>query len=88
MALNMKIFQMILMGLAQAPAIIQHVADTIHGSGASKKDKALELTTIGLGVLDQFAPQVRQDAEFQRLVGVANDAIYQAAKYGALLAAK
>lgn len=84
--MNPKIFQLILTALSAAPGFIQHVKDTIHGDGKSKKEKALELTQTGLAVLDQFAPAVRQDEEFQRLVGVANDAIYEAAKYGALLA--
>lgn len=86
MNLNPKVFQLILTALAAAPGIIAHVNETIHG-GATKKEKALELTSTGLSVLDQFAPSVRQDPKFLEAVGKANDAIYFAAKLGAELAA-
>lgn len=79
------IFKLILTGLTKLPDAIAAMKATAH-SGATKKEKALAITNESLAVLDAVAPAVRQDPKFQELVGKANDALYEAAKYGQALA--
>lgn len=83
-----NIFKFILSALSQAPAVIDFVKETVTDSNQTKRQKALTMTNKGLEILDEFAPHVRKDAQFQELVAKANDAIYEAAKYGQALADK
>jgi ABC-type enterochelin transport system substrate-binding protein len=83
---KVNIFKLILGALSAAPGIIDAVKETVKDTNATKRQKALTLTNKGLEVLDAFAPHVRKDATFQELVAKANDAVYEAAKYGQALA--
>jgi len=85
--MNPDIFKAILSALTMLPSIISSVEGTLH-SGADKKAKALSITNTGLTVLDQLAPQVREDPKFQDALGKVNDAIVFAANLGTVLSKK
>lgn len=81
------VFSLILKGLAKAPEVIDALKHTAH-SNDTKREKAFEVTHTALETLDAIAPEVRQNPRFQELERRANDAIYELAKYGQLLADK